>query len=140
MTLVSERALVTPVLLALVFSVAACAQAEDPAREAATHEPASSSSAAETPAPQPEPEQRTDSERQFLDELTGFGLPTGMSAETTIEVGIGICESIADGATTDTILDHIRPLSSAIAAQSDDHDNNRVGLAIVEASRSHLCD
>lgn len=140
MTLVSERALLTPVLLALALSVGACAQSGDPAPEAATHEPTTASSAAETPVPQPEPEERTDRERQFLDELTEFGLPTGISAETTVEVGIGICDSIADGASTEAILDHIRPLSSAIASQSDDHDTDRVGLAIVAASRSHLCD
>lgn len=140
MRMVSERVMVVPVLLALAVTAGACTQAEETPSQPTTQAPpavSSSSTVSETAAP---PEERTDGEREFLDELAEFGLPTGMSAETTVEVGIGICESIAGGADTDTILDHIRPLSSAIASQSDDHDTDRVGRAIVEASRTHLCD
>lgn len=82
---------------------------------------------------------RTEDERQFLDALAAFGLPTEMTAATTVEVGIGICQGIADGADDDTILDRIRPLTSAIAAQEADHDTTEVGRAIVDASRAHLC-
>lgn len=83
---------------------------------------------------------RTEDERQFLDELTAFGLPTEMTAATTVEVGIGICQGIDDGADVETILDRIRPLTSAIAAQDSDRDTAEVGRAIVDASRAHLCD
>ncbi|HMT48898.1 DUF732 domain-containing protein [Dietzia sp. UBA5065] len=82
---------------------------------------------------------RTNSETHFLDELTAIGIPTGMSADTTVEVGIGICRSIAHGAGLETILDRIRPLTSAIAAQDTRLDTAEVGRAIVDASRTHLC-
>lgn len=82
---------------------------------------------------------RTDDEQEFLAELSGFGLPTEMTAITTIEVGAGICRGIADGADTETILDRIRPLAGAIAAQNPDLDTAEVGRTIVEASRTHLC-
>ncbi|AWH95278.1 DUF732 domain-containing protein [Dietzia psychralcaliphila] len=82
---------------------------------------------------------RNGSEQEFLDDLTAFGLPTEMTAATTVEVGIGICRSITDGADTDTILDRIRPLTSAIAAQDAERDTAEVGRAIIDASRAHLC-
>lgn len=83
---------------------------------------------------------RNGDEQAFLDDLTSIGLPTEMTAATTVEVGIGICRSIADGADTDTILDRIRPLTSAIAAQDAERDTTEVGRAIIDASRAHLCD
>ncbi|MDX2357235.1 DUF732 domain-containing protein [Dietzia sp. PP-33] len=95
--------------------------------------PAPTSSSATSPV-------RDGSEQHFLDDLAAFGLPTGMTAATTVEVGIGICRSIADGADTETILDRIRPLTSAIAAQDPERDTAEVGRAIVDASRAHLCD
>jgi hypothetical protein len=82
---------------------------------------------------------RSDVEQAFLAELAGLGLPTEMSADTTIEVGVGICRGLGDGADTETILDRIRPLTSAIAAQSPDLDTAAVGRTIVDASRDHLC-
>ena len=83
---------------------------------------------------------RTEGERHFLDDLAAFGLPTEMTAATTVEVGIGICEGIADGADDETILDRIRPLTSAMAAQDSGRDTAEVGRAIVDASRAHLCE
>jgi hypothetical protein len=62
-----------------------------------------------------------------------------MSAETIVEVGIGVCRGEADGADTETILDRLRPLTGAIAAQEPELDTTEVGRAIVEASRTHLC-
>lgn len=82
---------------------------------------------------------RTEPEQEFLDQLTVSGVPTDMTAETTVEVGLGICRGIADGADTETILDRIRPLSSAIAAQAPERDTAEVGRAIIDASRTHLC-
>ena len=39
------------------------------------------------------PDPRTDDEQEFLAELSGFGLPTEMTAVTTIEVGAGIAHA-----------------------------------------------
>lgn len=139
MRILADRPLVAPALLALTLALGACGHAEEPAATTVPS-PAPASARDEVTRPAPSPEARTDSEQAFLDELTEFGLPTGMSADTTVEVGIGICENIDDGVDTETILDHIRPLSTAIATQSADHDTDRVGRAIVEASRTHLCD
>lgn len=139
MRILSGRALVAPLLVVVALTAGGCGHTEE--QTAGTAE----SSTAETERDQVTrralaTEPRTASEQAFLDDLTEFGLPTGMSADTTVEVGIGICRNIDDGADTDTILDHIRPLSSAVASQSADHDTDRVGRAIVEASRTHLCD
>ncbi|MDV8001735.1 DUF732 domain-containing protein [Rhodococcus sp. IEGM 1408] len=82
---------------------------------------------------------RTAPEQEYLDQLAAFGVPTDMTSETTVEVGLGICRGIADGADTETILDRIRPLSSAIAAQDTRRDTAEVGRAIIDASRTHLC-
>lgn len=136
MSVRSGRILVAPVLVSLALAVGACGHAEESA-QTTPDSPAARSESDEVS--RPAPEARTNSERAFLVELTEFGLPTGMSADTTVEVGVGICQNIDDGVDTDTILDHIRPLSSAIATQSTDHDTDRVGRAIVEASRTHLC-
>ena len=139
MRILSERALVAPLLMVLALTAGGCGRAEEPptgTSDSPTSETERDQGARQALAP----EARTDGEQAFLDDLAQFGLPTGMSANTTVEVGIGICQSIDDGADTDTILEHIRPLSSAIAARSADHDTDRVGRAIVEASRSQLCD
>ncbi|AWH91949.1 hypothetical protein A6035_06990 [Dietzia lutea] len=83
---------------------------------------------------------RTEEERAFLADLAGLGLPTEMTAETTLEVGLGICRGIDDGADTEMILDRIRPLTSAIASQNDEWDTAGVGRALIDASRTRLCD
>lgn len=135
----SERTLVAPVLVTLALAVFGCGHAEEqPANTPGS--PAAASERDEVTRAAPAPESRTDDEQAFLDELNQIGLPTGMSADTTVEVGIGICQNIDDGVDTDTILDHIRPLTSAIATRSADQDTDRVGRAIVEASRANLCD
>lgn len=135
----SERTLVAPVLVTLALAVFGCGHAEEqPANTPGS--PAAESKRDEVTRAAPAPEARTDDEQAFLDELNQIGLPTGMSADTTVEVGIGICQNIDDGVDTDTILDHIRPLTSAIATRSADQDTDRVGRAIVEASRANLCD
>lgn len=144
MTLTLRRAGVVSMVLATAVSVGACGadngenspeQAETttgPDTSAAGNSEASSRADA---APQ-----RTATEREFLEELSDFGFPTGMTASTTVEVGIGICQSIADGADDETILDGIRPLTSAIAAQDPEMDTAEVGRGLVDASRTHLCD
>ena len=135
----SERTLVAPVLVTLALAVFGCGHAEEqPANTPGS--PAAESERDEVTRAAPAPEARTDDEQAFLDEPNQIGLPTGMSADTTVEVGIGICQNIDDGVDTDTILDHIRPLTSAIAIRSADQDTDRVGRAIVEASRANLCD
>lgn len=83
---------------------------------------------------------RSPAEQEFLDELSGSGFPTDMTASTTVEVGIGICQSIADGADDDTILDRIRPFTGAIAAQDPERDSSEVGRSFIDSSRTHLCD
>lgn len=149
MRLVPGRALMAPALLALTVVVSACGQSADEAPESSVEasdsggsgDTGSTSGAGEAPNPSGSTsESRTNDEQAFLDELTEFGLPTGMSAETTIEVGIGICLKIAEGVDDETILDQIRPLSSAIASQIEDIDTAGVGRALVDASRTHLCD
>ena len=141
MRILSDRPLVAPALitLALALTAGGCGHADEKPVGDTSSSSTSGSERDQATRPVPAPEVRTDNEQAFLDELTEFGLPTGMSADTTVEVGIGICQNIDDGAGTDTILDHIRPLSSAIATQSADHDTDRVGRAIVAASRAHLC-
>lgn len=85
------------------------------------------------------PTVRTRSEQAFVNELSRLGLPTHSAAGTTIEVGIGICRSLAEGEQTDVILDRIRPLTSVLAAQHSERDTDEVGRSLVDASRSHLC-
>lgn len=87
----------------------------------------------------PAPVNRTESERAFLDELVGSGLPADLTTDTTVEVGIGICQGIADGIDTESVLDHLRPLTTAIAAQSSGRNTAEVGRTLIEASRTHLC-
>lgn len=132
------RAVAATAVLALALAVTGCGQA--PGEPADTVADSPSTALDHTDHRTPAPEVRSDSEQAFLEDLTEFGLPAGLSSDTTVEVGLGICENIADGAGTDVILTHIEPLSSAIASQSAEHDSDRVGRAIVEASRTHLCD
>ena len=139
MRIPSDRALAAPLLIVLALTAGGCGRTEVPPT-GTSDSPTSATETDQVARPALAPEARTDGEQAFLDDLAGFGLPTGMSANTTVEVGIGICQNIDDGTDTDTILDHIRPLSSAIAAQSAQHNTDRVGRAIVEASRTHLCD
>ena len=65
-----------------------------------------------------------------------IGLPTGMSADTTVEVGM-ICQNIEDGVTPIRFRSH--PPAQRDRHQSADQDTDRVGRAIVEASRTNLC-
>lgn len=142
MRFLTGRALVVPAILALGLTVGGCGHAEEQATNTWDSLTAENErdEVATPPSLAPTPEARSGDAQAFLDELTEFGLPTGLSADTTVEVGLGICQNIHDGVDTDTILDHLRPLSSAVATQSADHDTDRVGRAIVDASRSHLCD
>lgn len=140
MTLTPGHAGALSAVLALALGVTGCAQANDNTSETLPGSSASAASVTVNETTQVSaPTIRANSEQEFLDQLARFGLPTGMSSDTTVEVGIGICQNLAEGAETDTILNHIRPLSSAIAAQSDNHDTDEVGRTIVEASRTHLC-
>ncbi len=82
---------------------------------------------------------RTQDERGFLDELSRLGLPARTAADTTVEVGNGICRTLDEGVDTVAILDGIRPISSALAAQSGERDAQEAGRALVDASRAHLC-
>ncbi|MGN0101768.1 MAG: DUF732 domain-containing protein [Dietzia sp.] len=137
------RSWTAAMLVAVVAATAACgAEAADPVDErtaAATPDAVASDSSGGTVTAAGTPARSAD-ERAFLTDLAGFGLPTEMTAETTLEVGLGICGGIEDGADTETILERIRPLTSAIAAQSDEWDTARVGRALIEASRARLCD
>ena len=144
MTLTLRRAGVASMALAAVVAVGACgaddgAQAPEQA-ETTTGPDTSAAGSSEASSRAEAVPRRTATERDFLDELSGFGFPTDMTASTTVEVGIGICQSIADGADDDTILDSIRPLTSAIAAQDPEMDTAEVGRGLVDASRTHLCD
>lgn len=139
MRILPDRTLAAPLLIVLALAAGGCGGAEAPPT-GTSDAPTSARERDQVTRQAKVPEARTDGEQAYLDDLTQFGLPTGMSADTTVEVGIGICQNIDDGADMGTILDHLRPLSSAIAAQSAAHDTDRVGRAIVEASRTHLCD
>ena len=144
MTFTPCRAGVASMALATALAVGACGSEdieESPEAARTTTGPASeasgtSSASALTAATS----QRSRVEQEFLDELSGFGFPTDMTASTTVEVGIGICQGIADGADDDTILDRIRPLTGAIAAQDPERDSAEVGRSLIDASRTHLCD
>lgn len=83
---------------------------------------------------------RSRAEQAFINDLSRMGLPTDTAVDTTVEVGVGICQSLADGEEPDVILDRLRPLTSALSAQHSDKDTDAVGRALVDASRSHLCD
>lgn len=139
MTHTRSRVLAASALVAVAAAGGCGTRAEAPVDSvSAVAEPRPVTSAQTGARDRPDP--RTDDEQEFLAELSGFGLPTEMTAVTTIEVGVGICDGIDDGADTETILDRIRPLTSAIAAQSADLDSAGVGRAILDASRTHLCD
>lgn len=83
---------------------------------------------------------RSRTEQAFINDLSRMGLRTDTAVDTTVEVGVGICGSLAEGEEPDVILDRLRPLTSALAAQHSDKDTDAVGRALVEASRAHLCD
>lgn len=144
MTDTRTRVLAASALVAITAVTGACGTGtEDPGSivpagsEPGTSTAGLTSAKARTDAPT---DARTDDEQAFLADLSGLGPPTKMTADTTIEVGVGICRGIADGADTETILDRIRPLTSAIAAQSAGLDTAEVGRTILDASRAHLCD
>lgn len=144
MTLTLRRAGVASMVLATALVVGACAS-DDAAgapeqSETTTGSDTVATGRSEASARADAVPQRTPDEMEFLDQLSDFGFPTDMTSSTTVEVGIGICQSIADGADDDTILNRIRPLTSAIAAQDPDLDTAEVGHGLVDASRTHLCD
>lgn len=135
------RALASAAVLAAAVFATACAAPEDVPVKTAQRTTAqdevttTTTEQSETPS---EPA-RTRDEQAFLDDLTQRGVPTDSAADTTVEVGIGICRGLSDGTNPDEILNHIRPLTSALAAQTGDRDTGEVGRALVDASRAHLC-
>lgn len=135
----TRGALLAPVTLVLALAAGACGGTEEAPSPSAPVPATTGAGPDQTSSAAPTAAFRSISQQAFLDDLAGLGLPTGMSADTTVEVGIGICRNLDDGVDTRTILEHIRSLTSAIANQSPDHDTDRVGQAIVEASRTHLC-
>lgn len=141
---VRARVLATTALLAVTAVAAACGDAADGSDANGSTTAASPETVAADTSVGARPGTggplRTEEERTFLADLAGLGLPTEMTAETTLEVGLGICRGIDDGADTETVLDRIRPLTSAIASQNDEWDTARVGRALIDASRAHLCD
>lgn len=141
---VRARVLAVTALLALTATASACGEAADGADGDGTTTAASPETVVSDTTVRARPGTggplRSGEERAFLADLAGLGLPTEMTAETTLEVGLGICRGIDDGADTETILDRIRPLTSAIASQNDEWDTAGVGRALIDASRAHLCD
>ena len=143
MTSILRRVGVGTMALLTAFTLGACNSNDvevAPEAAGATSPVTVSAGASPAYAPADTTSQWSPAEQEFLDDLSGFGFPTDMTASTTVEVGVGICHSIADGADNDTILDRIRPLTSAIAAQNPDHESAEVGQKLIEASRSRLCD
>lgn len=141
MTRTGTRTGTAAAIVALAMLATACAgpdESADDAQHTTSSAPTSSTATEQHDAPASEPA-RARGQQAFLDDLSRLGLPTHTAADTTVEVGVGICRSIADGADSDTILDRIRPLTSALAAQSSEHDTDEVGRAFIDASRAHLC-
>lgn len=127
-----------------VTAAAGCASpADEPAETTGTaaasapggQEPADTPSGTGTGA------ERSSNEQAFLDDLAGRGVATDTAADTAVEVGLGICRGIAEGADPETVLDSVRPFTTALAARDGDGgaDAADVGRALVDASRSHLC-
>src|SRR5699024_2541383 len=106
MTHTRSRVLAASALVAVAAAGGCGTRAEAPVDSvSAVAEPRPVTSAQTGARDRPDP--RTDDEQEFLAELSGFGLPTEMTAVTTIEVGAGICGGIADGADDETILERI---------------------------------
>lgn len=140
MTLTGPRALIPVAVLAMTVFAAGCGAPEDtPATSSQGITTQEDVSTAQQPDETPSEPVRTRDEQAFLDDLTRLGVPTDSAAGTTVEVGIGICRGISEGAGADEILDHIRPITSALAARTGGRDANEVGRALVDASRAHLC-
>ena len=128
------------VTVTAVTATACAVPSRDPADAAAAGAAAATGSATVTSAtPDARTPTPTGPERAFLDDLVDSGLPADLTSETSVEVGIGICRSLDDGVGQDVILNRLRPLTTAIAAQSPDRDTAEVGRALVRASRTHLC-
>lgn len=144
MTFTPRRVGVGTMVLLTALTMVACSSddVEGPPEAARTTSGPATVTAGASPASAPADttSRWSPAEREFLDDLSGFGFPTDMTASTTVEVGIGICHSIADGADDDTILDRIRPLTSAIAAQHPDRESAEVGQKLIDASRTRLCE
>lgn len=144
MTFTLHRVGMAATLLVTALTMGACSSGDvegSPQAAQSTTAPATvSAEASPASAPAATPSQWSPAEQEFLDELSGFGFPTDMTASTTVEVGIGICQSIGDGADDDTILDRIQPFTSAIAAQNPERESAEVGHMLIDASRARLCD
>lgn len=141
MTLTGPRGLVTATAAALTVFVAGCGAPEGEAPHASAQQATTQtdgSTVQEHDATPSEPA-RTRDEQAFLDDLTQMGVPTDSAADTTVEVGIGICSGISEGTDTDEILDRIQPITGALAAQTGQLDTQEVGRALIEASQTHLC-
>lgn len=127
-----------------VAAAAGCASpADEPAETtgAAVSAPGGQEPAGTTPSDTGSGAERSSNEQAFLDDLAGRGVATDTAADTAVEVGLGICRGIAEGADPETVLDSVRPFTTALAARDGDGgaDAADVGRALVDASRSHLC-
>jgi hypothetical protein len=111
---------------------------DEPAPDATTKGQVAASAPGAADAGAPAEADRSRDEKEFLDDLSGRGVPTDLARDTAVEVGLGICRGIAEGADADAVLERLRPLTSALAAQGD-ADATEVGRAFLDASRSHLC-
>lgn len=141
MIMTGPRARVSVALLTASVLASACGASEDvpvtTAQQSTVQDEVTTTTTEQSETPS-EPV-RTRDEQAFLDALTQRGVPTDSAADTTVEVGIGICRGLSEGTNADEILNHIRPLTSALAAQTGNLDTGEVGQALVDASRAHLC-
>lgn len=133
-------------LAAGLVGVTAAAGCASPADEPAETTGAAASAPggqepADTPSGTGTGAERSSDEQAFLDDLAGRGVATDTAADTAVEVGLGICRGIAEGADPETVLDRVRPFTTALAARDGDGgaDAADVGRVLVDASRSHLC-
>ncbi len=140
MTVRRNRAPVVSMMVAAVLAVAGCGAEPDGGLGDSVATAGPGALPTEDVRPKTRTEVRASREQAFLDDVSEVGFPVDMTADTVIEVGIGICQGIDDGADEAEVLEQIRPLTDAFAAQSPGHDDADVGRAIVEASRAHLCD
>lgn len=112
----------------------------DPGTDAQTTSgPAAAPTTGGTSAAADDAAERTRVEQDFLDDLTARGVATDTAAETAVEVGLGICRGLEEGADEGTVLEQIRPFTSALAARDGGTDAAGVGREFLEASRAHLC-
>ncbi len=128
--------------LALCALIAGCGE-PDQATPAPEQPPTTRSALTTTPSAVGEPREqpaRSAREQSFLQDLADHGIPTATSPDTAIEVGYGICHGLDEGNDPGRVLERIRPFTSALAAHTGGQDTAAVGRAVVDASRTHLCD